>query len=164
MTRILSSVPVAAALLLIFLATSSLATAQSRPQEVLDLAAAHQALAMKIRPLQDRIIIARVPPKESQSSGARVSERLRHKDRAATATDEYGRLKVRFSALDKKARAERERVMRPNFGVGLRGVAAAKKKLAALQREADALEREVAMLERAKAKDRVIRKKPGRTK
>lgn len=159
MSRILSSVPIAAALLLALLFAPGGAAAQGHPQEVLDLVAAHEALAMKIRPLQDRIIIARVPPKESQSAGTRVSERLRHKGRAATATDEYGRLKVKFSTLNKKARAERERVNRPDFGAGLRGVAAAKKKLAALQREYAALERELAALDQAAT----LRKKPGRT-
>lgn len=117
---------------------SSRATAQSHPQEVLDLIAAHDALAMKIRPLRDRVLA--MPSKESSTgfnpdgvpvrakTGAatgeskadaetRVSETLRHKDRAVTTSDEYGRIKVQFSTLEKKARAERERVNRPNFGI-----------------------------------------------
>lgn len=145
------------------------ATAQSRPQEVLDLIAAHKALAMKIRPLQDRVLTVTAPKEDSNqfkpdgvpvraksnatsgdsnpASEGRVAERLRHKDRAATDGDDYGRIKVRLSALKKKAKAERERVMRPKFGVGLtRGKsesADARKKLTALQRELAVLEREV---------------------
>jgi len=117
------------------------ATAQNHPQEVLDLIAAHEALAMKIRPLQDRVLTATVPRDDnskfnpdgvpvrakgaatsgsnSPGSDLRAAERLRHKDRAASDGDDYGRIKVRLSALEKKARAERERVMRPHFGVGL---------------------------------------------
>lgn len=40
------------------LVLSTQVIAEDRPQEVLDLIAGHQALAMKIRPLQDRVTIA----------------------------------------------------------------------------------------------------------
>lgn len=158
MSRILSSVLKAAAFVIAFQLPTAALAQDSHPQEVLDLVATHQALAMKIRPLQDRIIVRRVPPKDSQSSDTRVSERLRHKNRAATSTDEFGRIKVQFLKLEKEARTERERVMRPDFGSGLREVAAAKKKLASLQRRYAALERELTALEKA-----TLRKRPGRT-
>lgn len=151
MATILSSMSVVATLLLAFLATPGPVAAQDHPQEVLDLIAQHEALAMKIRPLHDRVIVRR-STKDSKSSESRVPERLRHKNRAAASSDEYGRVKVKMITLDKKARAERERVNRPNFGVGLRGVKAAKKKLAALQREYTALSRELAALERVQEK------------
>ncbi len=145
------------------------AQAQDRPQEVRDLIAAHDALAMKIRPLHDRVIVAR-PKKEkstgfkpegaplrakvgtasSENTGGRASERLRHKDRAATSGDEYGHLKVQFLALEKKAKAERERVNNPKFGVGLRAVLninAARGVLAGLQLDLAAIEQETAALE-----------------
>ena len=96
----------------------------------------------------------------ASESGRRAPERLRHKDRAVTSGDDYGRIKVKMAALDKKAKAERERVNRPKFGAGGRGVAAARKKLASLQRELAALEREMATLEGSG----LPRKKPGRTK
>ncbi len=136
------------------------AIAQNRPQEVRDLIADHEALAMKIRPLQDRVLTARAPQEGSTGfksdgvpvrakgdakSEGRVPERLRHKDRAAS--DDYGRIKVRLSALEKNAKRERERVTRPEFGVGLSrnksDTADARKKLTALQRELAVLEREV---------------------
>lgn len=182
MTSIPRAISVIAMLLLVSLLASGPTAAQGRPQEVLDLVAAHQALAMKIRPLHDRVLVARSKPKESgtafkpdgtplrakagtgtgtaSESGRRVSERLRHKGRAATSGDDYGRIKVKMAALDKKAKAERERVNRPKFGAGGRGVAAARKKLASLQRELAALEREMATLQGSG----VPRKKPGRTK
>ena len=144
------------------------AIADNRPQEVLDLIAAHQELAMKIRPLNDRVLIA--APKDdneqfkpdgvpvrakasaatlenNDSAEARAPERLRHKDRAANDGDDHGRIKVRFSALEENARKERERVNRPQFGVGLsqsdaNEVADARKALAALEREFAALQRE----------------------
>jgi hypothetical protein len=50
----------------------------------------------------------------------RMPTTLTHRDRAASTGDDYGRIKVRLSALAAKAKAERERVMRPDFGVGLR--------------------------------------------
>ncbi len=178
MTYISRAISVVAVLLLAPLLASGPAAAQDHPQEVLDLVAAHQALAMKIRPLSDRVLVARSKPKESSASfkpdgtplrtkagtasgaGSGTAERLRHKDRAATSGDDYGRIKVKMAALDKKAKAERERVNRPKFGVGGRGVAAAKKKLASLQRELAALEREMATLQGSG----VPRKRPGRTK
>ncbi len=118
----------------------SRATAQDRPQEVLNLVSAHQALAMKIRPLQDRVLAAQAQEKNSthfnpdgvpvraktnattgESNAAaerRIAETLRHKNRAATAGDDYGRIKTRLSTLERNARAERERVNRPRFGAG----------------------------------------------
>jgi hypothetical protein len=157
------------------------ATAESRPQEVLDLISAHEALAMKIRPLQDRVLAA--PPatessaefktegvplraKTSTTNGesnteneSRVPETLRHKDRAATSGDDYGRIKVKFSTLEKNASKERERINRPDFGVSLanhdgesnvdaKAIADARKTLAALQQELSTLEREVSALGR----------------
>jgi len=138
------------------------ATAQNRPQEVRDLIADHQALAMKIRPLQDRVLTATAPQDNSAgfkpdgvpvrakgdaTSEGRVPERLRHKDRAASDSDDYGRIKVRLSALEKEAKVERERVMRPEFGAGLSRskseTADARRKLTALQRELAVLEREL---------------------
>lgn len=168
------SISMIAALLLVLFLTPGPAAAQSRPQQVLDLIAAHEALAMKIRPLHDRVLVQRsTDDKKSASAfkpdgtplrakaatgtasepGKRVSERLRHKDRTGSDTDDYGRIKVKMSSLEKRAKAERERVMRPKFGANGRGVKAAKRKLAALQRELAALEKEVALM-----------KKPGRTK
>jgi len=115
--------------------------AQNRPSEVRDLIADHNALAMKIRPLQDRVLTA------TQPQEGRVPERLRHKDRAASDGDKYGRIMVRLSALEKNARRERERVMQPEFGVGLSRkkseTADARKKLTAMQRELAVLEREL---------------------
>jgi hypothetical protein len=141
------------------------AIAQNRPQEVQDLIAAHEALAMKIRPLQDRVLTATAPQEGSAGfkpdgvpvrakgdakSEDRVPERLRHKDRAASDGDDYGRIKVRLSALEKNAKKERERVMRPSFGAGLdrskSDTADARKALGALQRELAVLEREVKAL------------------
>jgi len=115
--------------------------ADSHPQEVLELVAAYDALAMKVRPLKDRVVIASAPGAADSSfrpegvplrattatsaeagnaaAEQRVSENLRHKDRAAPAADDYGRIKVRLSALEENARAERERISRPGFGVDL---------------------------------------------
>ena len=112
--------------------------------------------------MQDRVLTATAPQENSAgfkpdgvpirakgdaNSEGGVPERLRHKDRAATGGDDYGRIKARLSALDKKARKERERVMRPEFGAGLsrsKGETAdARNALGALQRELAALEREV---------------------
>jgi hypothetical protein len=158
---------------------------------------------MKIRPLHDRVLKA--APKEDdaafqpdgtpvrakgdsageQTSEKRIPSRLTHRERSAASSDEYGRLEVKFSALEKTAKAERERVNRPDFGAasasaesgdvrfgnGQRGarpssrggsdeVEAARRTLASLERELAAIEKELAALEQ---RDRVIRKKPGRT-
>jgi hypothetical protein len=118
---------------------------------------------MKIRPLQDRVVVQRAP------------ERLRHKDHAQSDPDDYGRIKIRIESLEKKATTERERVMRPDFGAGLsrndnesgnirfgdgrtgarptssangREIADARRKLAELQRELAAIEREIKTLSR----------------
>jgi co-chaperonin GroES (HSP10) len=140
--------------------TPDRATAESRPQEVRRLISAHEALAMKIRPLKDRVIIARSTNVESNTGNAsRVPETLRHKNRAAAKSDDYGRIKVKLSALEKSASKERERISRPEFGVakgdGRRGsrsssgnidakaIASARKKLADLQHQLAALEREL---------------------
>jgi hypothetical protein len=117
------------------------AAADEHPQEVLDLIAAHNALAMKIRPLQDRLeaaaptndatgFKAEGAPVRAKASTAgeentadaekRMPATLTHRNRAAGVGDDYGRIKVRLSALAANAKAERERVMRPRFGVGLR--------------------------------------------
>lgn len=174
MTRIPRSISMIAALFMALFLAPNAAAAPDRPQEVLDLVAGHKVLAMKIRPLHDRVLVqrsgdgkksssafkpdgtplrAKAATGAASSTGTRVSERLRHKGRAATSGDEYGRVKVKMISLEKRAKAERERVMRPKFGAKGRGVKAAKKKLAALQRELAALEKEVALL-----------KKPGRVK
>jgi hypothetical protein len=113
--------------------------AQDHPQEVLDLIAEHQALAMKIRPLQDRIVVARAAAENSErfkpegvplrassdaatgdgstAAESRISGTLRHKDRAATSGDDLGRISARLSALERQAMAERERINRPRFGL-----------------------------------------------
>jgi len=141
--------------------------ADSHPQEVLDLVAAHNALAMKIRPLQDRVTLRFKPEgvpvrakaetatdEGNGSTESRVSERLRHKDRAVSGDDDYTRIKARLEALEKNAKSERERVNRPGFGTDLRRgkseIADARKRLAALQRELAALERELDAPERAR--------------
>ena len=151
-----------AVILLVLLPTRAIA--DSRPQEVLDLIADHEALAMKIRPLNDRVLVrfkpdgvpvrAKVKAATDESNNgaeARVPERLRHKDRAASDGDDYGRIKVRLSALEKNTKSERERVMRPQFGADLskrhKDIVDARKQLAALQREFTALEREVNALD-----------------
>lgn len=118
--------------------------AQSHPQEVLDLIAGHQALAAKIRPLLDRVEMPKASSDDSagfRPEGApirgtvatsnssassdpeqRVPERLRQRDRATTSSADdslAARLAARLAALDAQATAERERVMRPEFGAGL---------------------------------------------
>jgi hypothetical protein len=117
------------------------ALAQDHPQEVLDLISAHEALAMKIRILQDRVSVPKssetgfrpdsAPARakvataaETDAAGAekRVPETLRHRDRAAADPDDDGRIKVRLSALAQDATAERERINRPAFGAGTRRV------------------------------------------
>lgn len=153
------------ALAAVGIATSfwSAAMAQSHPQEVLDLVAAHNALAMKIRPLRDRIAaaeqdnaetvfnpegapvrakVAAAADQGTSQSESRVTERLRHKDRAVAMDKEN--LMARLTTLETKARKERERINRPNFGVGLdaRAMADAQKKLRDLQREFAVIERE----------------------
>jgi hypothetical protein len=146
---------------------STNAIADSRPQAVLDLIAAHQTMAMKVRPLNDRVLVAfkpdgvpiraKVSAEKAESNDSAVTrapapERLRHKDRAASSSDEYGRIKVRLSAFEKDAKTERERVNTPRFGIGLskrhKDIIAAQRKLASLQREFAVLEREVNALAR----------------
>ena len=115
-------------------ALSTHVIAEDRPQAVLDLIAGHQALAMKIRPLQDRVTMAAA----SQERDSRFNT-----DGVPARAD----VKVRLSAFDTSARTERERIMRPKFGVGLskrhKDIISAQKKLSALQRELAALEREI---------------------
>jgi hypothetical protein len=116
------------------------AFAQSHPQEVLDLVAAHDVLEMKIRVLQDRVAAPSsakgdsasfnpdgVPIRakgsataDGSSSGAeaRLPERLRHRDRPTSGTDDYARIRARLQLLEKKAAAERERISQPGFGAG----------------------------------------------
>jgi len=117
------------------------AVADDHPQEVLDLIVAHDALAMKIRPLQDRLAATApsdgatgfrpegAPVRAKASIGSekntaeaekRMPATLTHRDRAVSADDDYGRIKVRLSTLAANAKAERERVMRPSFGAGVR--------------------------------------------
>lgn len=115
------------------------ATAQGHPQEVLDLLAGYDALAMKVRPLQDRVVAAAssgdgsagfkaegVPVRAKAAADTastdtaaeqRVSERLRHKDRAVPTGDDYARVRARLAALEDKLRAERARISSPGFGV-----------------------------------------------
>lgn len=147
------------------------ATAQERPQAVLELISGHDALAMKIRPLHDRVLAAEskegsasfkpegVPLRAKaetagvQPSEKRIPARLSHRDRSATSGDDYGRIKVRFWALEKKAKAERERVNQPSFGAGLQNeeVETAGQSLASLERELTAIGKELASLERRTA-------------
>ncbi len=141
------------------------AVADGHEQELRDLRAGHQALAMKIRPLSDRALVKFKPDgvpiraKVQASAGdsndgaeARVPETLRHKDRAASSTDEHGRIKVQFSTFEKKAKKERERINRPQFGndpkMNKNELINALKKLEGLDREFAALEREVNALGR----------------
>jgi len=145
----------------------SSATAQNQPQEVQGLIAAHNALLMKVRPLQKRVVAAApatgsnegfqpdgvpIRAKGSTSSGdsnsgadRRIPATLRHRDRTVSDSDEYGRIKVRLAALEDNIRAERQRVSQPGFGTraGGKEIAAARKTLVALQKELGALEREV---------------------
>ena len=121
---------------------SDRAAADDHPQEVLELIAAHHALEMKIRPLRDRLVAldqsnasttgfqsegvplrAKVNAASEESAAdadKRMPETLTHRDRATSAGDDFGRVKVRLSALEQKASAERERINRPDFGVDLR--------------------------------------------
>jgi len=134
-----TSIPVAAVLMVIALTLllPVRADADSHPQEVLELIAAHHALAMKIRPLQDRIVLqasaqdtgagfhpegapVRAKSNTATTQGAagaenRVPGTIRHRDRAV-AGDDYGRFKVRLSTLEQRAGAELERISRPGFG------------------------------------------------
>ena len=135
------------------------ATTESHPQEVLDLVAAHDALAMKVRPLQKRIETAKFKPEgaplrarvdtksANDDPGNRVSERLRHKNRAVTDEDAE-RLMNRLDALEKHVLAARERISRPEYGAGVRDgkrplSQAESRQLAALQREMAEIERDV---------------------
>ena len=99
------------------------ATTESHPQEVLDLVAAYD------------------------DPGNRVSERLRHKNRAVTDEDAE-RLVNRLDALEKRVLAARERISRPEYGAGVREgkrppSRAESKQLTALQREMAEIERDV---------------------
>lgn len=150
------------------------AISDEHPQEVLDLAAGYDALAMKVRPLQDRVVVASQQadngqfrpegapiraqgdaPSTGDETGAerRVPERLRHKNRAAT---DAADLQARLAALEKRVLAERERIMQPEFGAGMRGrrppPEEARKKLEGLQREFAELEREVDALNAPRAR------------
>jgi hypothetical protein len=117
---------------------SSRATAQSHPQEVLDLIQSYEALAMKVRPLQDRVVDASsttgssagfrpegVPLRAGLATDTadgdsapqrRVTERLRHRDRSVSSDTEYSRLSERLSALEQRIRSELERLRAPGFG------------------------------------------------
>jgi hypothetical protein len=109
-------------------------TAQDHPQEVLDLIAAHKELAMKIRPLRDRVIA--LAPVYEKTEGAslraqssdetrrsnpaadrRVSETLRNRDRAVLGSDEYDRIEGRLADLEEKAEEELGRISIPGFGL-----------------------------------------------
>lgn len=113
--------------------------ADDRPQEVLDLIADHQALAMKIRPLRYRVVAA--ASKDRDERFGPESPQVR-----AVSDDDDG-ITTRLAALEKSARTERERVNRPDYGVGIsegdKELIDARKKLAALQREVAVIEREV---------------------
>lgn len=131
-----------AALSLIGLCCSR-APAQSHPQEVLDLIDSYEALAMKVRPLQDRVLVASsetgssagfqpegVPLRAQVATAttggdsaaeSRVTERLRHRDRAASSDEDRRRVIARLSALEQKARSELERIRVPGFGTPREG-------------------------------------------
>ncbi|MDH3265326.1 MAG: hypothetical protein OEM25_00040 [Gammaproteobacteria bacterium] len=129
----------------------SAAIAQSQPREVRDLIAAHDALAMRVRPLQDRIIVAEQTKRSDEGFQPRgVPETIGHKGRAVSDSDDYGRIKVRLSTLENKARTERRRISRPGFGTVSDGkeIADARKTLVGLQKELVVLEREVNALRR----------------
>ena len=120
------------------------AFADDRPQEVLDLIADHQALAMKIRPLRYRVVAA--ASKDRDDRFGAQSPQVR------TVSDDDDRITARLTALEKSARTERERINRPDYGVGIsegdQELIDARKKLTALQREVAVLEREVDALAR----------------
>jgi len=114
------------------------AATDSHPQEVLDLVAAYDALAMKVRPLQKRVVVssreekstkfnpdgrpvrAKVDTSADDGADTRVPERLRHKTREAAYDDAAAGLLGRLNALEKRILAERERINRPEYGAGLR--------------------------------------------
>ena len=139
MSTQLSRIIVFPALLTGILATHALA--QDHPQEVLDLISAHEALAMKIRVLQDRVSVPKsnetgfrpesAPVRAKVATEAetgtadaekRIPETLRHRDRSAADPEGHGRINVRLTALAQDATAERERINRPEFGAGTRRV------------------------------------------
>ena len=114
------------------------AAAQEQPQEIRDLIRSYEALAMKIRPLQDRVA-ARSPGTESNprfepegvplraqvrtsssdgaaDGGTRAPERLRHRDRAVNAEDEYARVSAGVSELNRSVEAALARIRAPGFG------------------------------------------------
>jgi len=127
------------------------AIAQDRPKEVKNLISAHRTLEMKIRPLQDRVRMASSTRAGGDTDAAgRVPERLRHKNRSMNDGADYSRIKVQLSALEKKAKRERERVMRPSFGVSGaqsdKQIADARKALNSLRRELTLLERQLNQL------------------
>jgi hypothetical protein len=173
------------------------ASAQDHPQEVLDLIGSYEALAMKVRPLQDRVLTASpatdtstgfrpegVPLRaqaatattgDNSAAESRVSERLRHRDRAIGADDDYKRITSELSVLERNARSELQRIRTPGFGTvresgsvrfgdGIRGarppsgvqapqvdqraIGAARRTLAELERKYAALEREVNEMQR----------------
>jgi len=136
------------------------AIAQSHAQEAKNLISAHKAMEMKIDSLQDRVRMASVRRQNNSgfgrddmsgrtngggSSNGRIPERLQHKDRAASDGGDYSRIKADLSAFEKKAKRERERVMRPSFGTDR---AQSEKEIANARRALNALQRELSVLER----------------
>lgn len=121
----------------------------SHPQEVLDLISAYEELAMKIRPLQDRVVVKRV--EEDKTGFKPEGAPIRAKASTADA-DEHGRIKVRFATLKKQVETELERIHKPGFavrnGVDPKIIAEARRKLLALQREYAVLQRQVKAPER----------------
>ncbi len=120
------------------------AFADDRPQEVLDLIADHEVLAMKIRPLRYRVVAAASKDRDDRFGSESPQVRA--------VSDDDDRITDRLAALDKSASTERERVNAPRFGVDLakrdKDIIDARKQLAALEREVAVLEREVDALER----------------
>lgn len=114
------------------------ASAQSHPQEVLDLIGSYEALAMKVRPLKGRVVVASsatdanagfrpegVPLRAQTATGTtgdnsaaerRAPERLRHKDRTASTDDDYTSLTAELAALERETQSELERIRAPGFG------------------------------------------------
>ena len=84
----------------------------SHPQEVLDLISAYEELAMKVRPLQDRVVVRHVEEDKAgfKPEGAPIRAKVSTAD-----ADEHGRIKVRFATLKKQVETELERIHKPGF-------------------------------------------------
>jgi len=108
------------------------ASAQDHPQEVLDLVSTYQALGMKVRPLQDRVVIPanndagfrpegvplRAGTSATTTSGPaaeqRIPETLRHRNRSTSAAD-VDAIRCRLATLDGEIQSEIRRISAPGF-------------------------------------------------